>query len=94
MERALLGNWFGTVGGESVRLEFTGDGHLNYEISSGGRRQIMLLTYRVDGGAIVTDQPSHPREERTAFRFGARGTLVLAFGGIESLFRRGHPSAN
>ena len=84
----MIGDWFGAVAGEPVRLEFKDDGHLNYEIRSSERRQIMLLTYRVDGDTIVTDQPSHPHEERTAFRFDADGNLVLAFGGIETTFQR------
>lgn len=37
----------------------------------------MLLTYRVEGDVLVTDQPSDPREERTKFKFTASGNLVL-----------------
>ena len=29
----------------------------------------MLLTWRIDGEELVTDQPSAPNEERTRFRF-------------------------
>lgn len=88
VERSLVGAWLGSVGGEPVRLVFREDGHLDYEVDSGGRRQIMLLTYRVEGDAIVTDQPSHSAEERTVFRFAGAATLVLTFGGVETTFER------
>jgi len=88
MERALIGDWFGTAAGKPVRLEFKVDGHLDYEIGSNGHRQIMLLAYRVDGDVILTDQPSHAQEERTAFRFDGDGKLVLSFGGIDATFQR------
>jgi hypothetical protein len=29
----------------------------------------ILLTYRVEGDVIITDQPSHPGEQRTRFSF-------------------------
>jgi hypothetical protein len=49
---------------------------------------VMLLTWTVDGHELVTDQPSHPRPERTAFRWDGP-TLILAFGGVETRFTRG-----
>jgi hypothetical protein len=42
-----------------------------------GKRQIMLLTYRIDGDVLVTDQPLEPKEERTKFKITSEGKLVL-----------------
>ncbi len=47
----------------------------------------MRMTWRTDGGHLVTDQPSAPREERT--RYEVEGNqLVLRFGGFESRWLR------
>jgi hypothetical protein len=37
----------------------------------------MLLTYRIDGDVLVTDQPSDPKEERTRFKITSADKLVL-----------------
>jgi hypothetical protein len=73
----LSGKWFGKVNGEPVGMEFLDDGRLAYVVVSDGKQQTILMTFRVDGDVLVTDQPSHPREERTLFRFD-NGALVLA----------------
>jgi hypothetical protein len=36
----------------------------------------------------VSNQPSSPQEERTAFTFDAQGQLVLTFNGQRTLYRR------
>jgi hypothetical protein len=84
----LIGRWLGQVGGEPVEMAFEPDGRLLYVIHSAGKQQVMLLTWTVDGHALVTDQPSDPRPERTAFRWDGP-TLILAFGGVETRFTRG-----
>jgi len=40
----------------------------------------MILTYRIEGDTIISDQPSHPREEKTKFSFTPEGKLVLIYG--------------
>jgi hypothetical protein len=65
----------------NVELEFGEDGALTYTIHAEGKRQIIKLLYRIDGATIVTDQPSAPRMERTAFSLSEDGILILAFGG-------------
>ena len=39
-----------------------------------------MLTYKVDGDQLITDQPSHPREERTKVEFQGKD-LILDFQG-------------
>jgi hypothetical protein len=52
-------------------MTFTADGELIYSsIAEGMTTSRILLTYRLDGGTIVTNQPSAPREERTKFELG------------------------
>lgn len=75
--------------GEPAEADFRADGRLFYSVLSGDRWQIMRLVYRIDGDAVVTDQPSAPREERTRFALEPDGTLILEFGGERSRFRRG-----
>jgi len=78
---------------EPAETDFRSDGRLFYSVLSEGRWQIMKLTYRVEGDYLVTDQPSHPRTERTRFRLESDGTLMLEFGGQKSWFRRGKKRA-
>jgi hypothetical protein len=60
-----------------VSLDFSRNGALTYTIHAEGKRQIMLLTYRIDGDVLVTDQPSDPKEERTRFKITSAGKLIL-----------------
>lgn len=89
---ALVGKWVlvrseGSLG-EDVAMEFSEDGHLAYSVREGHKRQVMLLTYRVTGDFLITDQPSQPREERTRFDFEPDGQLLVEFSGKKSWFRR------
>jgi hypothetical protein len=89
----LLGRWQLTQADPALALdpgavaEFTADGRLTYTVSAGDRDQIILLTYRVEGSMLVTDQPSAPREERTAFTLSS-DELLLDHGGAVSRFER------
>jgi hypothetical protein len=67
-----------------VKMELRADGSLTYLISNGGKKQVMLLRYRVDGSDIVTTQPSAPREERTRFRITDDDLLILEYEGFSA----------
>jgi len=69
-------------------LDFQSDGRLTYTTHLPGKDQKMFLTFRVDRGVLVTNQPSAPREDRTAYSFTADGKLVLWFGGQRSIYVR------
>jgi hypothetical protein len=60
-----------------VSLDFSRNGALTYTIHTEGKRQIMLLAYRIDGDVLITDQPSDPKEERTRFKITPVRKLVL-----------------
>ena len=62
-----------------VSLDFLPNGGLTYTVHGEETRQIMLLTYRVEGDVLITDQPSAPKEERTRFEITSSGKLVLLY---------------
>jgi hypothetical protein len=80
----LIGKWFGLVADERVGHEFLEDGRLAYAILTPKGTKMMRMTYRVEGDILITDQPSHPREERTRFGWDESGALILEFGGMKS----------
>jgi hypothetical protein len=91
---SLLGRWRLTEAdgdldlGEGVRMEFRRDGKLIYTTAAGYRDQVMVLTYRVEGDTLITDQSSAPRLERTKFTLLGANTLVLDYGGSHAWFER------
>ena len=74
--------------GEGVTMTFTDDGKLVYVIHQTDSKQIMNLVFRVDGDRLVTNQPSHPREETTKFSFDSEGNLILDYDGSKTWFAR------
>ena len=78
-ERAFLGEWRQVKpdpAPECVTISFEQAGRLTYTVH-GGTIQHILLTWRIDGDQIITDQPSAPAEETTRFRFAAPDRLIL-----------------
>src|SRR5689334_3627162 len=91
----LLGTWKSDPQDEEslrlygeVTLKFGNDGFLLYTVHQAEKDQVMRLTFRVDSGFIVTDQPSHRRLERTPYELTSDGKLVLNFGGQTSRYTR------
>ena len=71
-----------------VSLDFSSSGGLAYTVHGEDTRQIMLLTYRVEGDVLITDQPSSPKEERTRFEITPSGKLVLLYEHRPSVYVR------
>jgi hypothetical protein len=69
-------------------IEFREDGFLKYTIHGYETDEVILLSYRIDGNQLITDQPSKPKTERTEFSFSDDGLLLLYFDGVPSLYRR------
>jgi hypothetical protein len=91
----LMGQWISDPADQaalqrygSVALEFRPDGSLVYSVFERGRTQQTVLSYRVEGGMIVTNQASNPEEEQTAFAQLPDGKLRLTFGGASSTYVR------
>jgi hypothetical protein len=91
MER-LIGSWHlvrsdGEIdAGNEVEMEFFPNGQLTYAIAEGKKWQLSLLTYKVAGDVIITNQPSAPGEERTKFAFEPDGKLRLETDGTRTWF--------
>lgn len=62
-------------------------GELVYSNFAKGLQRIQL-TYRVDGGDIISDQPSAPQEQRSPIAFGEDGRLFLRDLGGPTIFVR------
>ena len=87
LKERLQGRWYGKLNGDSMALDFASDGQLACVILQGGKRQTIMLTYRVEGDSLVTDQPSQPREETTRLEFVGED-LVLEFQGQKTHLTR------
>ena len=72
----------------SVSMEFSDDGNLTYTLHTANDDRVMLLTYRVEGEIIITNQPSAPRQEKTHFRITPDDKLVLTNNGIRTRYIR------
>ena len=71
-----------------VVLVFRPDGTVTYSILESRRERVILMTYRVEGSEILTNQPSSPREERTPYILTSDGKLVLSYGATSIAFVR------
>lgn len=70
-----------------VILEFREDRQLIYTIDTGDKLQRIFLTYQIDDGKLITNQPSSPREEVTRYELlGER--LILFYGSTGTTFLR------
>lgn len=91
---SLLGCWVlngspnGIDAGERVEMKLEPSRRMIYGVLENGRWQLMILSYRVEGNLIISNQPSTPGEERTEFSFSGPDTLNLEQPGNVSSFRR------
>ena len=84
---ALVGTWRSTESADE--MEFFPNGELQFRTPTGDESTgVMLLTYRIDGDVIVTDQPSQPAEERTRFVVEGDILSLTAPDGTESTWTR------
>ena len=73
-----------------VSLDFSRNGALTYTVHGEGKRRIILLTYRIEGDVLITDQPSEPKEQRTRFEITPSGKLALLYERRPSTYVRVH----
>jgi len=72
--------------GDAV-MEFDDKGNLIYIVKADDKDQVMLMTYRVSGDHIITDQPSAPDPQKSRFTIDG-DMLTLEFDGQPARFRR------
>jgi hypothetical protein len=75
MDNNLIGIWKSDETDETtqktlgkVTMTFTEDGQLIYDIFEGDKQQRVNMVYKVQGDTIISDQPSHPQEQRTRYK--------------------------
>ena len=95
MDSELIGIWHSDQSDEAtknsvgkVTMTFTEDRQLIYDIDAGGKLQRMNMVYKVIGDTIISDQPSHPQEQRTKFKIENDDKLTLEFEGEKTVFIR------
>ena len=71
----------------AIFITFASDGSAEYRVET-ATIQYILLTWRMDGDTLITDQPSAPREHRTRFRFASPSRLFLEFEGEQFEYER------
>jgi hypothetical protein len=67
MKHNLIGLWMQADPVDSITLEFTRSEIAIYTFFEKDVKQYIFLTYKIEGKYIITDQPSHPKEEKTLF---------------------------
>ncbi len=72
----------------NISIQFKANSELIYTIHSDNRDQIILMTYEIKGGILITDQPSSPQKEQTKFNLVSKDRLELFFGGEKSSYIR------
>jgi formylmethanofuran dehydrogenase subunit E len=95
MDNNLLGIWNSDETDETTRktlgkvtMTFTEDGKLIYDIFEGDKQQRMNMVYKVHDDTIISDQPSHPQEQRTKYEIENSDKLILDFEGNKTVFNR------
>jgi hypothetical protein len=71
-----------------VEMEFDDRGNLRYVLKGRETDQIILMTYKVQGDLILSDQPSHPNPQRSKYVLGKDGSLTIYFDGQAARFIR------
>ena len=94
MDTGLIGVWNSdmtdptTKNMGKVTMTFTKDGSLIYDIYEGDKLQRMNMVYCISGDTIISDQPSHPQEQKTKYKLENNDKLILEFEGMAVVFRR------
>jgi hypothetical protein len=84
----LLGTWRQEDSEEE--MEFLGNGEMRYRTPTAADKVgVMFLTYRVEGDVIISDQRSHPHEERTRYALRNGRLYLTGPDGTESTWTRG-----
>jgi hypothetical protein len=96
MDENLIGVWNSDINDVAtknsignVTITFTKDGSFTYDIHEGDKLQRMNMTYRVVGDTIISDQSSHPNEQKTKYKLENNDRLFLEFEGTVTVFKRG-----
>ena len=73
-------------------MEFKVNGELIYTLHSDIKDEIIIMTYQIKGGVLITDQLSSPHLEETKFVLTFDNKLELFFNGHRSIHIRKKPT--
>lgn len=83
----LVGTWRSTDSTDT--MEFFPNGELHFRSATAeDTTGIVILTYHIEGDVIVTDQASHPAEERTRFLLQEETLSLTAPDGTQTTWTR------
>ena len=71
-----------------VTINFDDDGSAKYVIYYADKRDVVHLTYKVDGDHIVIEQPPQGVPMSVKFAFNTDGSLLLWFNNVKGRFLR------
>ena len=84
----LIGTWISDSSEfPDTKMTFTSNGKLIYEINESEKVSIMNLTYEIYNDMIYSNQPSHPRVEKTKYSISG-DVLTLYYSGEISKYKR------
>jgi len=72
----------------NISMEFKANGELTYTLHSDLKDEIIIMTYEIKNGVLITDQLSAPQIEETRFILTPEGRLELFFNGHKSIYIR------
>ncbi len=95
IDQRLIGVWASDLADEltvsnlgNVKITFSDTGDLTYDIIEDGKTQRINMVFWTEGNTVISDQPSHPKKEKTKFEFESERKLILEFGGERAVFLR------
>ena len=88
IDSRLIGKWSADSSEfPNTQMTFTSNGKLIYEITENEKVSIMNMTFETSEDLIISNQPSHPRIEKT--RYSISGDLLtLDYEGVISKYRK------
>jgi hypothetical protein len=88
IDPGLIGTWISdSVEFQGTKMTFTSNGKLIYKITENGNVSIINMVFETSGDLIISNQPSHPRIEKT--RYSISGNLLtLDYDGVLSKYRK------
>jgi hypothetical protein len=88
IDSRLVGNWSADSSEfHNTQVTFTSNGKLIYKITENGKVSIMNMTFETSGNLIISNQPSHPRIEKTKYNITG-DLLTLDYDGVISKYMK------
>ncbi len=88
IDSRIIGKWIAdSTEFSNSQMTFTSNGKLIYEITENGKVSIMNMIFETRGDLIISNQPSHPRIEKTKYSISG-DLLTLDYNGVISKYKK------